>query len=155
MKKYREILPLGSCLGIWMAVKLVETLTHTALRGIPRMLLFWGILLSALFLVWKGAGRVLKNGVWKVFLGMVGACVICLGILCSIIRYEPEHVVEKNGVKTVACVRSFLQETVSYYEYKNVLFRGDVEIGYEDYGNGGRDPLEEEGRKPVRRYFEK
>ena len=54
----------------------------------------------------------------------------------------------QNGVRMVASVNSFLQEQVYYYEYKNLIFRGSEELGYENYGNGGRDPLEDENRDP-------
>lgn len=69
--------------------------------------------------------------------------------------YTPEHIVVRNGVRTVACVNSFLQEQVCYYEYKGLLFRGNEELGYEDYRNGGTDPLEDENREPLCEYFEK
>ncbi|MBT9617839.1 hypothetical protein [Mediterraneibacter faecis] len=53
----------------------------------------------------------------------------------------------------VASVNSFLQEQVYYYEYKNLIFRGSEELGYENYGNGGRDPLEDENRDPRYKHF--
>ena len=43
----------------------------------------------------------------------------------------------------IAKVRSFLEEQVDYYQYKNVLFCGKW-LGHENYGNGGGDPLAEE-----------
>ena len=41
----------------------------------------------------------------------------------------------------------------NYYEYKNLIFRGSEELGYENYGNGGRDPLEDENRDPRYKHF--
>lgn len=69
------------------------------------------------------------------------------------ITYTPEHIVVQNGVRMVASVNSFLQEQVYYYEYKNLIFRGSEELGYENYGNGGRDPLEDENRNPRYKHF--
>lgn len=69
------------------------------------------------------------------------------------ILYTPEHIVVQNGVRMVASVNSFLQEQVYYYEYKNLIFRGSEELGYENYGNGGRDPLEDENRDPRYKHF--
>ena len=59
----------------------------------------------------------------------------------------------QNGVRMVASVNSFLQEQVYYYEYKNLIFRGSEELGYENYGIGGRDPLEDENRDPRYKHF--
>lgn len=57
--------------------------------------------------------------------------------------HTPEHVVEKNGIKTVARVNSFLDKNVDYYVYKNSLFYGKS-LGHEWYGSGGSDPLDAE-----------
>lgn len=35
-----------------------------------------------------------------------------------------------------------------------MFFRENEELGYEDYGNGGRDPLEDESREPLYEHFE-
>lgn len=69
------------------------------------------------------------------------SCVICFFFL--IFGYTPEHIVIKNDIKMIAKVRSFLEEQVDYYQYKNVLFCGKW-LGHENYGNGGGDPLAEE-----------
>lgn len=53
----------------------------------------------------------------------------------------------------VASVYSYLQEMVYYYEYKNIIFQGSEQIGWEDYGNEGGDPFEQ-GREPKRWFFE-
>lgn len=69
---------------------------------------------------------------------------MCVGIFISAFMYEPEYVIERDGIRMAANVNSFLQEMVYYYEYKNFLFRGAEQIGWEDYGNGGGDPFEQE-----------
>lgn len=71
------------------------------------------------------------------------SCVAFVG-LCFFgfaFAYQPEHVVIKNGIKTVACVNSFTDVSVYYYEYKNPIFRGKEKIGGEWYGSGGYDPF--------------
>ena len=70
----------------------------------------------------------------------------------NVFVYHPEHVVEEKWDAYGSSVSSFLQETVTYYDYKNVLFRGREAIGWEDYGNGGGDPFEQ-GIEPGSSYF--
>lgn len=67
---------------------------------------------------------------------------LILGLFAFVFSYEPEHIVEKNGKKMVACVNSFLQVNVNYYDYVNPLVRGNKLKISEDYGNGGYDPFE-------------
>lgn len=76
-----------------------------------------------------------------------------IGMFISVFKYRPEHIEERNGVRMVASVNSFLQEMVYYYEYRNSLFRGAKEIGWEDYGNGGGNPIQQK-REPERWFFE-
>ena len=94
-------------------------------------------------------GQEKRNG----FVVVIGIVVILIGLFISIFTYTPEHIVVQNGVRMVASVNSFLQEQVYYYEYKNLIFRGSEELGYENYGNGGRDPLEDENRDPRYKHF--
>lgn len=70
-------------------------------------------------------------------------------------RYEPEHVVERNGIRMVACVNSFLDTSVNYYEDKNILFHGSKSLGYEYYGSGCFDPFKKDEikRKPLQYDF--
>ena len=91
--------------------------------------------------------------IWYGFVVVIGIVVILIGLFISIFTYTPEHSVVQNGVRMVASVNSFLQEQVYYYEYKNLIFRGSEELGYENYGNGGRDPLEDENRDPRYKHF--
>lgn len=95
---------------------------------------------------------ILKNVFVAIFIFLIIGT-MCLGMFISAFRYEPEHIVERNGIRMVASVNSFLQEMVYYYEYKNVLFHGAKQIGWEDYGNGGGDPLVD-GTEPNRWFFE-
>lgn len=63
--------------------------------------------------------------------------------------HTPEHVVEKNGIKMVARVNSFLDVIVDYYQYKNPLFYGKP-LGQEWYGSGGYDPfVHDEPLEPI------
>lgn len=166
LKKYRLFLLFGIYLILQLLVLGVEKITHSVLRSVPQMLLSWFGILSALLLLW-GLGKMfcewgykkqirafsIIKRIWYVLVGILGVGVILIGLFFSVFKYRPEHVVEHNGVRMVASVNSFLQEQVSYYEYKNFLFRGSIEIGYEDYGNGGRDPLENENREPIYQHF--
>ncbi len=66
----------------------------------------------------------------------------------------PEHVVEKDGQKYVAEVRSFLDVHVYYYDYINPLMRGNKEKIHEYYGEGGYDPFDEERDQYTPIYYE-
>lgn len=166
-KKYWGIIPFAVFLVLQLSVSVIEKLTESSLRSVPKMILFWFAILSALALVfWVGSNllkrekikqfrcfAILKNVFVAIFIFLIIGT-MCLGMFISAFRYEPEHVVERNGIRMVASVNSFLQEMVYYYEYKNVLFHGAKQIGWEDYGNGSGDPLED-GAEPNRWFFGK
>lgn len=167
IKIYRLYLPFGIYLILQLVTAGIGKLTDSALRSIPRLLLFWIAVITSLllflaisreFLKWgckKGLkGFSILKKIWYVILGIVATGIIFVGFMISVFMYKPEHIVVHNGVCMVASVNSFLQEKVSYYEYKNLIFRGSRQIGYEDYGNGGRDPLEDENREPIQQYFD-
>ena len=157
-KKYGGILPFGICSFLLLTVFVTEKLMNVKLRNISQMILLWSFILSAIFMFFLLCKRLLKAhpalkmGMY-VILTVLSCIVIYLGLVVSTFKYTPEHIVERNGIKMTACVDSFLQKTVYYYEYKNILFRGAEIIGYEDYGNGSGDPLDEESRQPNRWYF--
>lgn len=164
-KKYWGVIPLILFLAGKTAVVLIEVFTDSALRSVPQMILSWfgGISVGILIfwigkrMLWKkrekvsAAIRVLRAILCMIYCVVVAAAV-CIGFVINVFAYHPEHVVEKNGMPMVASVSSFLQETVTYYDYKNVLFRGREAIGWEDYGNGGGDPFEQ-GIEPGSSYF--
>ena len=166
IKKYRLFLPFGIYLILQFLTLGVGKITFSVLRSLPQMVLLWLGILSAL-LLFLGLGKMfcewgckrqlhvfsIVKKIWYVLVGIFSVGVILIALFFSVFGYNPEHVVVRNGVRMVASVNSFLQETVSYYEYKNVFFRGSEIIGYEDYGNGGRDPLEDGNREPVHQYF--
>lgn len=85
----------------------------------------------------------------KKFLSVFAVIIIVLSVgfagFYSVLGYafgvQPEHVVEKDGRKMVACVDSYLQVIVRYYDYKNLFVRGNQIRRFEDYGNGGYDPF--------------
>ena len=165
-KKYWGVIPIVVFLPIRMSASLIEIFTDSALRSIPQMLLSWFGGMSIAILVfgigrsflWKnkepipGGIRILRVIFCVIYCGGI-IVAIGIGFLSSVFFYSPEHVVERNGTRMVASVHSFLQEKVYYYEYKNVLFRGTEQIGWEDYGNGGGDPLQQK-KEPHRSFFE-
>lgn len=164
--KYWGIIPFAFFLVLQLSVSVIESLTESSLRSVPKMILFWFAILSAFALVfWAGSNllkwkkikqfrcfAILKNVFVALFISLIIGT-MCLGMFISAFLYEPEHIVERNGTRMVASVNSFLQEMVYYYEYKNVLFHGAKQIGWEDYGNGGGDPLVD-GIEPNRWFFE-
>lgn len=62
-------------------------------------------------------------------------------LIFTAFAHSSEHIVEKNGIKMVAVVNSFLDKNVEYYQYINPFFYGK-NLGHEWYGSGGSDPLE-------------
>lgn len=144
---------------VWGIIAVYERLTASVLRSVPKIALFWFyIILGLLILYWMGERLMKKEenanastcGVAVIY-GLIVMGAAIGGLIISIFMYVPERTIVKNGTQMVACVRSFLQEEVYYYEYKNLLFRGEKQIGYEDYGNGSNNPLEED-REPVREF---
>lgn len=166
MEKNWGIIPFSIFLALQLSVFIIENLTRSSLRSVPTMIMFWFAILSALVLIFWAGSKLLK---WKkirqfrgftilksIFAAIFVFLVIgmmCFGMFVSAFRHEPEHVVERDGIRMVASVNSFLQEMAYYYEYKNVLFHGAKQIGWEDYGNGSGDPLEG-GAEPNRWFFE-
>lgn len=140
------------CILIIVTVNLISGDT---LRIVPlTVLIIVGVISFGLLLLWanikymKHSQKVDTNssrmlGTIIKFLSLIVfsvSCVICFFFL--IFGYTPEHIVIKNDIKMIAKVRSFLEEQVDYYQYKNVLFCGKW-LGHENYGNGGGDPLAE------------
>lgn len=82
------------------------------------------------------------------------AGVVCYySILLLGYSFDPEHVVERNGIKMVARVSSLIDVNVHYYAYENDLYYGE-ELGYEWYGDGHYDPIAtEENFQPIRWEF--
>ena len=164
-KKYLGALPFVIFLVLRFVVSLIEGFTETELRSVPKMVLLWGGIFSGLLsMFWMGSIFFKWNPIkkWKgaiVLKGILLLVSICIslgvmgaGMFFSAFEYETEYVIERNGIHMVASVDSFLQEIVDYYEYKNAVFRGAEQIGWEDYGNGGGDPFKE-GREPDRWFF--
>lgn len=167
IKKYRWFLPFGIYLILQLLAVGVGKLTNLTLRSIPKLFLFWMAVITSMLLILGISRKILKWGcekgvkafpviknIWYVILGIVASGVIYIGFAVSAFMYQPEHIVVRNGVRMVASVNSFLQETVYYYEYKNIFFRGSEMIGYEDYGNGSRDPLKDGNREPIQQFFD-
>ena len=165
-KKYWGVIPLGIYLVLQLSILTIGSLTESSLRSVPEMVLFWfGVLSGLTFIFWMGSmifrWRHIRNfrgySVLKIIFLMAFIFLLMgtmyFGMFVSTFRYEPEHIVERNGIRMVASVNSFLQKMVYYYEYKNLLFHGTEQIGWEDYGNGSGDPLER-GEEPNRWYFE-
>lgn len=148
------ILPVGAVLLCIAAVLIWQAAAGAALRSIPLQILYWSLLLSVFILFLWAILRLYqwirtKGGVLRVIYG-VFCVVLALGAVVAVpfllfvgaFSYTPEHVVERDGIKMVACVQSWLDTYVTYYPYQNILFRGAASCGYAYYGNGCFDPFE-------------
>lgn len=164
-KKYWGVIPMIIFLAVKMLVILIGGFTDSVLRIIPQMILScFGVISIYILVFWldriflwhnrehPSLGIRIARKVLSVIYCIMVVGTMGIGMLFSMFSYHPEYVVERNGIRMVASVNSYLQEMVYYYEYKNAVFRGSEQIGWEDYGNGGGDPFQQE-QEPVRWFF--
>lgn len=157
-KRYWGFVPLCGAVLAGAVLGILQAVTGWTLRTVPREILcVLGAVGIVTFLLWVNVKlwQMTKKRENKPFwlcivrnvLHLVSiAGVLVLGFYFFILMgfaHTPEHVVEKNGIKTVARVNSFLDKNVDYYVYKNSLFYGKS-LGHEWYGSGGSDPLDAE-----------
>lgn len=157
-KRFWGCVPLAVLLLCGAVVCIVEKGTDWTLRTVPREILCVlgaiGIVIFLLFINLRLYAYTEKRGN-KPFLLCLVRNIIHLASIAGVLvfgfyffvfmvfAHTPEHVVEKNGIKMVASVNSFLDKNVDYYQYKNPLFYGK-HLGHEWYGSGGSDPLEDD-----------
>lgn len=158
--------PLAVFLICVLIVLATQGVAGSSLRGVPRCILgSFGCISIGVFLVWINArykdymrkrGHPSRRSVTTLAKGISIALFIYIVLAEIVVQgfgHKPEHVVEKHGMKMVAVVNSFLDETVYYYEYQNALFYGK-QLGFEWYGNGGGDPLTREpAPEPISWWF--
>ena len=145
-------IPFVLFLLLFASVIVIQTYTGDTLRILPCNILLCIGVASFGCLLWWGNTRL--QSIYKKA-GKTNFAVVCVKIIsvslfavliliCMFITLlltqRPEHIVTRNGIKLVGSVNSFLDEYVTYYQYKNWLFYGQ-ELGYEYYGSGGHDPL--------------
>lgn len=150
------VIPLAIVIFCIAVVFLIQHIAHVKLRSIPFQLLLWGLVCSVLvLLVWlvrKLYGRRFVYPLACVAAVLLSIVILGYAMFFSAFSWQPEHVVEKYGIRMVAQVNSFLDMTVEYYPYRNILFCGAEELGYEWYGSGGTDPIAN-GYRPQRWTF--
>ncbi len=164
-KKYWGVIPVIVFLVVKIIAALIGGFMDAVLRNVPQMIMsFFGAISIYILVFWTGRILLWQNKenpslririARKVLSAVYCAAVVVtmgIGMFFSMFSYHPEYVVERNGIRMVANVNSYLQEMVYYYEYKNVVFRGSEQIGWEDYGNGGGDPFQKE-QEPVKWLF--
>lgn len=96
-----------------------------------------------------------------VFYSILGVILILMVIFWRFVlfilvfSYYPEHVIEKDDKKYVACVNSFLQVNVYYYDYINMFLVGNKIKIHEYYGKGGYDPFDgkHDDKKALKYYY--
>lgn len=140
------VLPCLTILFCSILVAVIEKATGDTFRILPRNLLICsGIVSIGIFLLWLNTRKIISAPrIFSFVLRMVSVFLIGAAALTGLfvmgVSHHPEHVVTKYGIQMVASVRSFLDEQVEYFEYKNWFFYGR-NLGYEYYGSGGNDPL--------------
>lgn len=141
------------CITLLYVLYLSKKTGGVTLRVVPREILcVLGAIGLIAFLLWGNIRlrRLVRNKrPFSWFLCNLLHVVSAVGILVfgyyflilMAFAHSPEHVVEKNGIKMVASVNSFLDMNVEYYQYVNPFCYGK-HLGHEWYGSGGSDPLE-------------
>lgn len=97
--------------------------------------------------------HLLVKGVAAIALAVLLVVGDYLALLGFAFSYQPEHVMVKDGQKVVACVNSFLDVYVNYYEWQGPLTMSKDAVGSEYYGKGGFDPFDgaHDDYKPIER----
>lgn len=155
-KQLLPFLPLIGFLACDLIAVLLGVFFSLSLRSAPTLFCVWGSFLALLLAggyafrqLWRHLRRTAVK-VLSVFAaiplagaaGVIGLYLFVFGLF----GYMPEHVVEQNGQPMLARVNSFLDESVSFYEYKGPLFYGR-QLGVAYYGSGSGDPIAE-GQEP-------
>lgn len=154
--RYWGFVPLCGVMFAGAVLYLLQVATGWTLRTAPREILcVLGAIGIIIFLLWINfkLWQITKKRENKPFWLCIVRNVLYLASIAGVLvfglyfvilmafAHTPEHVVEKNGIKMVASVNSFLDMNVDYYAYKNPLFYGK-NLGHEWYGSGGGDPLD-------------
>ena len=146
-------LPLILFIICTFCVTIIQKTFDITLRVIPCYILnIMGMVSFGIFLFWlsrqvdklkeKRKNDKVKSliGIMQGFIKSIFFVVLIVSLLGLAIFYQPEYIISKYDMKMVACVRSFLDQNVYYYEYINPLFYGK-ELGYEYFGSGGSNPM--------------
>ena len=93
---------------------------------------------------------------WVAVVALIITVVVGFHILVMLIfLHHSDYVTEKYGQKMVAQKITFQEISIVYYEYKNPVFCGYTQIGYEWYsGSSNHDPFDySENPRPISYIF--
>ena len=111
---------------------------HFIFTGIFIVLSFLILIQIVIIIYTSVKSKILKGTI--IITSIIGSIIFFLySLLILAFMYNPEHIIEKENKKMVACVNSFLQVRVAYYD---CFVRGNQVRISEDYGSGGYDPFE-------------
>lgn len=146
--------------GLYILLSLFNlTFTHYITHSfiIIDYLLIMALLIQAIVSLFRIASRAKNKKSTRIICGLGGTITsICMvvallgTILFSTFRYEPVHVVEKNGKTMIVYVDAYIQKELRYYDYKNIFVRGkQIKIleecksdGYDPFKNGGSPSID-------------
>lgn len=148
-KRYWGFIPFAVFTVCVILVALYDALTDSALRSVPFQILFWsGVCSVPCVLIWIASRLTAwgKTRIVRYYLLCIGMALLMIpfflyAALFSAFSWKSEHIIERDGVKIVASVTSFLDVQISYYAYQGPLFHGAEVLDYEIYDF---DPFEEE-----------
>lgn len=132
--------PLAFVLVCAAVVAVIQAVTGDTLRRVPRIALMeMGLVSFGIVLLWisvgvirRPVGRGRLGGLWKVITPILAVCVfVCVCFASQIalaLGDTPEELVVYQGTKAVACVDDSDPHEIymNYYQYKNVLFYGEL-----------------------------
>ncbi len=154
------IFPISIFIVLLCIATIIGDIFNISLRSLPRMVLFWYGAFSFVLFIILGIEvvfniekvKLIKNSplikkASYIVLIPLTCFILYTGTFLSSFSYTPEHIITRNDIKMVASVNGGLDVSVSYHEYKNFLFYGSYEIGYEYYGSGSYNPFNTEDAK--------
>ena len=159
--KLAAFLPLFLFLILDPLALLCSCLFSLSLRSVPSLICVWGTFFSICLACVKATLSMFRHLHFRSARLISFLCSAAVAIFAtagclflffwSAFAYQPEHIVEKNDVRMLARVSSFLDESVSYYVYTGPIFYGK-EVGYAYYGGGSGDPIAD-GTSPLYEHF--
>ncbi|WP_294215327.1 hypothetical protein [Pseudobutyrivibrio sp.] len=129
-------------------VYLILNIVGLTFREVPLFILIGWTILGWIAIFWwwwfKTYGKM--SHIKHFVIGTIGIALLLLTILVSafisLFAYNPDHVVQIDGKKYVAEVRSFTHVNVDYYSYFGPVLRGNRVVIYGYFGRGGFDPYD-------------
>ena len=137
IKYFWGLIPITIFLLLKMFLLIIEKSLNLVLRDTPDCILFWFLIFSVLiFIIYViikiFSFPIIQKFKYSLIIKSIVISLYCVsvipilgfGVLCSAFTYCSDDTMIENGMKMVVRDTSYLDLSLEYYEYKNVLFRG-------------------------------